>query len=89
MNLMARLMCKYNYTLQLFICAQGTYIERSGSEPHFEFVSGVCLSVRGGVGSDGWSGGTARVSAGRQRVQSHTIILLYLLCRLHYMWWVG
>lgn len=50
---------------------------------NLEFVFGMCLSVCGGVWSDGRCGGTARVSEGGQGVDRHTLILLHLLCRLH------
>ena len=48
-------------------------------------VGGGVWSERGsGVGGVGGGGGTARVSQGGERVQSHSLILVHLLCRLQH-----
>ena len=61
--------------------------EREGYNSNLESVSGMRVSGVGGgvwsergsgVGGDG-GGGTARVSQGGERVQSHPLILIHLL----------
>ena len=63
-----------------------------GGGGYLESVSGMRVSgVGGGVWSErgsgvggGGGGGTARVSQGGERVQSHPLILVHLLCRLQH-----
>ena len=66
--------------------------ERDGYNSNLESVSGMRVSgVGGGVWSErgsgvggGGGGGTARVSQGGERVQSHPLILVHLLCQLQH-----
>ena len=67
--------------------------ERGGCNSNLESVSGMRVSGVGGgvwsergsgVGGGGGGGGTARVSQGGERVQSHPLILVHLLCRLQH-----
>ena len=64
---------------------RGVYtIATSMSGMRVSGVGGGVWSKRGsGVGGGG-GGGTARVSQGGERVQSHTLILVHLLCRLQH-----
>ena len=47
-------------------------------------VGGGVWSERGSGGGGGGGGGTARVSQGGERVQSHPLILVHLLCQLQH-----